>query len=321
MATDEFSLISTYFSSCGVFEADTLLGVGDDCALVMPPAGEVLAVTTDTLLEGVHFPADSPPELIAQRALCVNLSDMAAMGAKPRWFQLALTIPNADPPWLAAFSAGLNEIACRWGCALVGGDTTRGPLTITITLMGSIPANTALKRSGAKAGDGVYVSGFLGDGAAGLATVLGELSVDEESAAYLQARFWQPEPRVSVGQRIRNFASSAIDISDGLLADLGHITECSGVGACVDVDQIPLSPALRHATSFEKARRWAMTGGDDYELCFTVPLQNQALCQQAIDAGLLEATLIGTIVDGSGVCCIDGDGTPLDYSETGYKHF
>jgi len=173
---DEFGLINRYFSACGAAGNDTLLGVGDDCALLAPPAGEVLAVTTDTLLAGVHFPLDSPARLIAQRALAVNLSDMAAMGATPRWFQLALTLPDADQDWLAEFSAGLNAMACEFNCVLVGGDTTCGPLTISITLMGSVPPDKALTRSGAKPGDIIYVSGSLGDGAGGLAAI--------DSAAY-----------------------------------------------------------------------------------------------------------------------------------------
>lgn len=318
---DEFSLINSYFSACGAAGNDTLLGVGDDCALLTPPVGEVLAVTTDTLLADVHFPLDSPARYIAQRALAVNLSDMAAMGATPRWFQLALTIPGADQDWLSEFSAGLHAMAGRFNCMLVGGDTTRGPLTISITLLGTVPPDKALKRSGAKPGDIIYVSGSLGDGAGGLAAVEGRLSVDKEDAAYLEERFWQPKPRISEGLAIRTFASAAIDISDGLLADLGHIAKASQVGALLEVDQLPVSQALQRAVSVEQGRAWALAGGDDYELCFTVPTGGAAHCQRLIDAGLLMATPIGLIEEGSGVRCVDEQGLAVEVECSGYKHF
>ena len=321
MAADEFSLIAQYFSACGTADADTLLGVGDDCALLAPPTGEVLAVTTDSLLAGVHFPLDSPARLIAQRALAVNLSDMAAMGATPRWFQLALTIPNANQDWLAEFSAGLNTMACQFNCALVGGDTTRGPLTISITLMGTVPSGQALRRSGAKPGDTIYATGSLGDGAGALAVLEGKLSTRVEDAVYLQERFWRPQARVAEGLAIRNFASAAIDISDGLLADLGHIAKASQVGAVVSVDKLPLSQALCRAVDPERRLNWALSGGDDYELCFTVPADKVAQCQHLIDEGGLAATPIGQIIDGQGVCCVDKQGAPFEISGSGYQHF
>jgi len=321
MATDEFSLIAQYFSACGAEGDDTLLGVGDDCALLAPPAGEALAVTTDTLISGVHFPLRSPARQIAQRALAVNLSDMAAMGATPRWFQLALTLPDSDQNWLAEFSAGLNAMACEFNCALVGGDTTRGPLTISITLMGTVPSNQALKRSGAKPGDTIFASGTLGDGAAGLAAVEGRLSLSAEDATFLEGRFWQPQARVAQGLKIREFASAAIDISDGLVADLGHIVKASQVGALVEVDKLPLSPALRRAADSGRGLTWALSGGDDYELCFTVPANGLAQCQILIDEGLLTAAPIGQIIEGQGVRCVDGQGSPFDVSHSGYQHF
>ncbi|MEZ0152706.1 MAG: thiamine-phosphate kinase [Candidatus Reddybacter sp.] len=318
---DEFSLINRYFSACGAAGNDVFLGVGDDCTLLAPPTGEVLAVTTDTLLAGVHFPFDSPAQLIAQRALAVNLSDMAAMGATPRWFQLALTLPDADQDWLAEFSTGLNAMACQFNCALVGGDTTRGPLTISITLMGSVPPDKALTRSGAKPGDIIYVSGSLGDGAGGLAAIEGRLSAGSEDAAYLEGRFWQPQPRISEGLKIRAFASAAIDISDGLLADLGHIAKASQVGALLEVDKLPLSQALQRAVVSEQGRTWALTGGDDYELCFTVPADGAAHCQRLINEGLLMATPIGQIDEGLGVRCVDERGQVVEVECSGYKHF
>ena len=321
MAADEFGLIAQYFSACGTAGADTLLGVGDDCALLTPPAGELLAVTTDTLLAAVHFPLDSPPRLIAQRALAVNLSDMAAMGATPRWFQLALTMPNAKQDWLAEFSAGLNAMACQFNCALVGGDTTRGPLTISITLMGTVPSGQALKRSGAKPGDTIYATGNLGDGAGALAVLEGRLSTYVEDAAYLKERFWRPQARVAEGLAIRSFASAAIDISDGLIADLGHIAKASQVGAVVSVDKLPLSQALCRAANPERRLNWALCGGDDYELCFTVPADKVAQCQRLIDEGGLAATPIGQIIDGQDVRCVDKQDAPFVISGSGYQHF
>lgn len=321
MAVDEFSLIDTYFSACGIFNGDTLLGVGDDCALLCLPAGEVLAVSTDTLLVGVHFPENSPPQHIAQRALLVNLSDMAAMGAKPRWFQLALTLPDASSAWLANFSQGLGDVARDYGCALVGGDTTRGPLSITITLMGTLPSAKALKRSGARPGDSIYVTGVLGDGAGGLGVVAGELVASADDTAYLEQQFWQPQARVDEGLCIRDFASAAIDISDGLLADLGHITERSDVGALIEVDKVPLSPALCRVLGEAGALRAALSGGDDYELCFTVPAKFQRQCQSLIDEGKLNATPIGRIVESQGLRCVDKDGGPFAVERMGYSHF
>ncbi|OUS14938.1 thiamine-phosphate kinase [Gammaproteobacteria bacterium 50_400_T64] len=321
MATDEFSLIAQYFSDCGAAGDDTLLGVGDDCALLAPPAGEVLAVTTDTLISGVHFPHHSPARQIAQRALAVNLSDIAAMGATPRWFQLALTLPDSDQDWLAEFSAGLNAMACEFNCALIGGDTTRGPLTISITLMGTVPSGQAMKRSGAKPGDTIFVSGTLGDGAAGLAAVEGRLSLSAEDTDFLEGRFWQPQAGVAQGLKIRAFASAAIDISDGLVADLGHIAKASQVGALVEVGKLPLSPALRRAAGSERGLTWALSGGDDYELCFTVPASGLAQCQRLIDEGVLTATPIGQIIEGQGVLCVDGQGSPLEIPHSGYQHF
>lgn len=322
MDTDEFSLIAKYFAGCGPADSTVIEGIGDDAALVELDAGDQLVVTTDTLISDVHFPATGAPQEIAQRALRVNISDLAAMGARPRWFVLALTLPQADDRWLSAFSCGLHEAATALQCVLIGGDTNRGPLAITITAFGSVKAGSALLRDGARPDDYVYVTGRLGDSAAGLAVLQRRLhtssSVDQDC---LVARFWRPTPRVAAGQLLRCYASSAIDISDGLLADLGHITRASGVGAELELSKLPLSPSLTRVATAEQARSWALCGGDDYELCFTVSSQNNGHIDALLTSGELDATLIGRIVRGDEVVCLDPTGQRVAIDETGYSHF
>ena len=241
--TGEFELIKKYFSGLQQLSDGVVLGIGDDAAVLELKAGEQLVVATDTLVEGVHFPAGLDGEHIAARTLLTNLSDLAAMGAEPRWFTLALTLPEARPEWLASFSAGLSRVATACGCALVGGDTTSGPLTVTITIHGTVPAGQALTRSGAKPGDTVFVTGFPGLGAAGLACVLGELALaDQSDRQQLRDKFLNPQPRLDTGQQLRDIASAVIDISDGLLADLGHICHRSGVGAKLQLAKLPALP-------------------------------------------------------------------------------
>lgn len=317
MATTEFELIRTYFSTQGAAPG-VELGIGDDCALLCPSPGELLAVTVDTLVGGVHFPAHGAPEQIGQRALRVNLSDLAAMGAQPRWALLALTLPAADEDWLAGFSRGLRAAATQWGVALVGGDTTRGPISITLTLMGAVSAEQALRRDGARVGDRIYVTGTLGDGAGGLAALNAPELTDLD---YLRQRYWRPTPRVAEGQLLRALASAAIDVSDGLIADLGHIAARSGVGAHIQLDQLPLAPALTTFAGLAQARTWALCGGDDYELCFTVSPDHLAAVETLIATGQLTATAIGEVVTGAGVVCQDGAGRPLALPTSGYRHF
>jgi len=315
---DEFSLIATYFRNLGPRSA--LLGVGDDCALIQLAASETLAVTTDTLVAGIHFPLVQDPQLLARRCLRVNLSDLAAMGAEPRWFQLALTLPAADPDWLEAFSAGLAADALSFGCELTGGDTTRGPLTITLTMMGVLPRGQALLRSGAIPGDGIFVTGNLGDSRGALAVLDAPPAHSSAAAATLVERYWLPEPLLTMGQRLRTIASAAIDISDGLLADLGHICERSGVAAEVTVDYLPISTALA-AIAGEQAAAWALTGGDDYELCFTAPA-DQADTVVAIGRDLgVQVTAVGRITAGTGVRCVNAAGGDYKIHERGYTHF
>ena len=320
----EFELIRHYFQqhSAESTPASVLLGVGDDAALLQPPAGEALAVSVDTLVSGVHFPDDAPAEEIAQRALRVNLSDLAAMGATPLWFTLALTLPEASDDWLRDFSRGLFEVAEAYGISLVGGDTTKGPLTITVQVMGSVAPGLALRRDGASAGDYVLVTHTLGDSAAGLASLQGRLekAVSEDVSAYLQERYWRPTPRLEAAAQLAGIASAALDISDGLLADLGHICAASDLSAELFIEELPLSPALQNATSQDQARHWALTGGDDYELCFTVPESRMPELGALIGTGALQATVVGRLGTGSGVhCTLHGE--PYDSQQSGYTHF
>lgn len=310
-------------ADCKITGNGVVLGIGDDCAILQPGSDE-LVVSTDTLVAGVHFPEQSAAAEIAQKALRVNLSDIAAMGGRPKWFLLALTLPEADESWLADFARGLHQVADAFQCALVGGDTSRGPLlTITITVLGSASPGRALRRSGARPGDRIYVTGSLGDAAAGLAIAQGTIdtATNDTDHKYLTERFWRPAPRIAEGQLLQAYASAAIDISDGLLADLGHIVTASGVGAAIDVVTLPLSRSLNAVASPEQALRWALTGGDDYELCFTVPPERCADFEAAIAAATMDATAIGVIVPGSAVVCHDAEGHVLDVATAGYRHF
>ena len=310
MPVTEFTLIYRYFSALGRGEAVDL-SVGDDCAILRLDPGERLATSVDTMVEGVHFPADTFPEDIGFRAVAVAASDLAAMGARPLGMTLALTLPAADELWLHAFSEGIAAAAGEFELPLVGGDTTRGPLTITVQVLGALPLNQALLRGGASVGDAVYVSGYLGDAAAALAVLagdfLGEWRPEPEQVEYLLDRFNRPRARLALGRELLGSASAAIDISDGLLADAGHIAAASGVRLCIEPERLPLSPALEAHPSVAQARQWALSGGDDYELCFCLPAAKTA------PAG---CTRIGRVEAGSGVDCgLDTDIAP------GYRHF
>lgn len=346
---DEFSLIRDYFlrsldadrsteKHAGGNTPGVVLGIGDDCAVLRPSEHEDLVVTTDTLVEGVHFPAGSRGADIAQRALRVNVSDIAAMGAEPRCFQLALTLPEADTEWLQSFSAGLHAAADEFSCVLTGGDTTRGPLVITITMFGAVARGGALTRSGASVGDKVFVSGSLGRGAAGLSVV--QSSSQHASSQYRSTQytstgssaeeemkdfFWCPEPRVQLGQHLRHIASAMIDISDGLVADLGHIAQASDVAAVIHRQRLPLPEVAVKHFGDEQMREWALSGGDDYELCFTVSPEKlgQLAALQAEDGagGLPQITEIGELVPGTGVQCLDAAGNSVTLERSGYAHF
>ncbi len=314
----EFDLIERYFLRCGAPRADVRLGVGDDAALLDCPPGMTLVAAVDTLVEGTHFPRGCRPESIGHRALAVNLSDLAAMGARPAWALLALTLPAAEERWLAGFAAGFAGLAATHEVALIGGDTTQGPLTATVTLLGWVPAGTALRRSGAAPGDGVFVSGTPGDAAAGLALELGRLT-DAEANEPLRERFLFPTPRVALGGRLREYASACIDVSDGLLADAVKLAHASGCGLEIHAASLPLSAALR-ALGLQRAREFALTGGDDYELCFTVPERHLARLQADLPPRQWGYTRIGTVCAELGARVMGEDGE-LAVSAGGYDHF
>jgi thiamine-monophosphate kinase len=270
-----------------------LLGIGDDCALLQPDPAQSLAVTSDMLVEGRHFFAGANAEWLGHKALAVNLSDLAAMGAKPLGFTLALALPNANADWLAQFSQGLFRLAQLWQCPLIGGDTTQGPLTICITALGHVPTGAAIKRSGAKVGDDIWVSGSLGDARLALGALRSEWLLDPSSLENVLPRMHQPEPRIALGLQLRGIASSALDVSDGLLGDLRHILTASQVNAEVLIDQLPTSPTL--AAQTERLRRQcAANGGDDYELCFTAP-KHKRVEIESLSTAILPLTRIGSI--------------------------
>ena len=316
---NEFELIEKYFMrELGGYGVS--LGIGDDCALLQAPAAKSLAVSVDTLVGGNHFPKNADPELIAERALRINLSDLAAMGAEPLWYTLALTIPSADPHWLDGFSRGLFQAAHLYNCTLVGGDTTRGPLCITLQVFGAVPLESALTRSGARVGDLIYVTGHVGDGAAAVAVIKQELQVGKAAFNYFMSRYYRPVPKIQEGQQLREFASAAIDISDGLMADLGHICRASGVGAVIELERVPVSEALKKLASTEQIIRWALSGGDDYQLCFTVPAEKVEFVDRLIEQNKLAATHIGEIVRDNDVTCLN-KGKVLKVNKMGYQHF
>ncbi|MEH6549089.1 MAG: thiamine-phosphate kinase [Pseudomonadales bacterium] len=314
MSVSEFELIQRYFTE----DSDVsgiVQGIGDDCAILQPPAGHQLAVSVDTLVCDVHFPMSMDPEKLGYRALAVNLSDLAATGATPWWFTLAITLPEADEDWLRSFSRGLLSLARDSGIALVGGDTTRGPLTITVQVAGLVPEGQALTRSGARSGDGIYVTGTLGDAAGGLACW------PDTSQEYLRQRFCLPSPRLQAGHILRGVASSCIDISDGLLADLGHILKRSNVGASLSCESIPLSSELVDYCGRERALDAALTGGDDYELCFTLSVANALEIEQRLTSQDIPWSKIGIIEKQQGLRCLYADGSPYQSSGRGYQHF
>jgi thiamine-monophosphate kinase len=314
----EFDLIAKHFTRA---TPGAVLGVGDDCALLAPTPGMQLAVSSDMLLEGRHFSPQDSPAGIGHKSLAVNLSDLAAMGATPRWAMLAIALPEENDAWLTAFARGFFRMADQHGIELVGGDTTRGALTLSITVIGEVPPGQALRRDGAQAGDDVWVSGVIGSAALALAYRQGRLFMEQIDAAKVLPALYLPTPRVELGIALRGIASSAIDISDGLLGDLGHILERSHVGATLEFTSLPTLPVVHQYLHKAVARDCVLAGGDDYELCFTAPAhQRDAVLAAAASAGVA-VTHIGRITAETGLTVIDADGHPIPFGHTGYDHF
>lgn len=355
----EFALIARHFRR-PVGDRAVRLGIGDDAAIVAPAPGCELALTVDMLVEGRHFLPGTDPELLGHKTLAVNLSDLAAMGARPRWALLGCALPAADDAWLAAFTRGLFALADRYEVTLIGGDTTRGPRNLCVTVIGELPAGTALTRAGASAGDDVWVSGTLGDAMLGLAALQGRVALDAASRAACVARLERPEPRVALGSALRGIASAMLDVSDGLVGDLGHILDASGVGASLDLGAIPRGPALaallagdthgaaeaqsgaaaappavapagNHPPGARAARAPAtprdlalaclLAGGDDYELCFTAAAARRAAVARAAGDAGVAVTRIGTITAGPGLQVRDEAGVLLPALPPAFDHF
>jgi thiamine-monophosphate kinase len=318
---DEFELIAHYFTQQKISRADVIVDIGDDCALLDIPTANYVAITTDTLVNGVHFPVETSAFDVGYKSLAVNLSDLAAMGAIPTWVSLALTLPQLDETWLADFSRGFFELATRHSIQLIGGDMTRGPLSITITAQGLVPKNQAIQRQGAKAGDLIYVTNDLGDAGLALSFLKYKTPVAAAHQNALLTRLNRPEPRVDIGIKLRNIASSAIDISDGLAADLGHILKKNHVGANIHVDKLPLSAALQATLSAEDAIHLALNAGDDYELCFTIHPGDETLLHAALSECGSHYTQIGTITHQTGLNLEFTDGRKYHGNIEGYQHF
>lgn len=320
MPLSEFELIGRYFADLGAARTDVLLGVGDDGALLACPAGEELVAVTDTLVAGTHFPAGSSAASIGHRALAVNLSDIAAMGARPAWALLALTLPAVEERWLAEFARGFGALARRCGVALVGGDTTSGPLCISVQLLGFVPCGQALRRAGGSAGDALYVSGTPGDAAAGLELECNPPAAETEATRTLRERFLFPEPRMALGERLRGLASACIDVSDGLLGDLEKLAAASGCGAALETGALPLSDALLGVCGPERARHLALTGGDDYELLFSVPAAREAALAAMLPPEEWHYRRIGVLQAQPRVRVLR-EGAVIEFSHSGYDHF
>lgn len=325
----EFDLIRQYFKRERAARAPHVpLGIGDDCALLAPTPGMQLAVSSDMLVEDRHFFAGADARMLGHKCLAVNLSDLAAMGARPLGFTLALALPAANPAWLAAFSAGLFALADAHGCELIGGDTTKGPLNICITIFGEISPGQALRRDAARPGDDIWISGTLGDARLALAGYRKQCALSDTELEAAGQRMHMPVPRVALGQALSSalpgqgdtLARAAIDISDGLVGDLGHILDASKVGATLNVDLLPAGTILARQPD-NLRRRFTAAGGDDYELCFTAAPARRAAIEAAAGACATPVTRVGSIETRAGLRLVDAHGTPLDLQLTGFDHF
>lgn len=317
MSQTEFDIIERYFRPLGRGRPETHLGVGDDAALLRLPAGQDTALAMDTLVAGVHFPEDAPADAVGHKALAVNLSDLAAMGATPVAALLSLTLPDFDARWLAGFADGFGALAGRYGVDLIGGDTTRGPLSVTVQVVGSVAPADALRRAGARPGDTVMVSGSLGDAALGLDRWRAGVGADDP----VVRRLHYPEPRLPLATVLRGRAHACIDISDGLIADLGHVLAASGVGARIVAENIPLSPAFYASCPPQYRLEYALSWGDDYELCACVASAEAGSVAEAAAAAGVPMTVIGEVTREPGLALLDQDGRPLDIRTGGYRHF
>lgn len=316
----EFDLISRYFKRLPAADGLTTLGVGDDCALLRPTPGMQMAISTDMLVEGRHFFAGADPLALGHKSLAVNLSDLAAMGAKPVAFTLAFALPEANEDWLSAFSKGLFALADEHRCELIGGDTTRGPLNISITVFGEVPHTEALRRSAARPGDDIWVSGTLGDARLALAGYLQEVALDHTALATAGTRMHTPTPRVALGLALRGVARAAIDISDGLAGDLQHILTLSDVGATLDIDALPAGPILSQQPAALQ-RQFTLCGGDDYELCFTAPPSQRDAVLAASRSSRTPVTRIGQIDTHPGLRLVDSNHVAVAMTPTSFDHF
>ena len=314
----EFDLIAKYFTRP---VRHAVLGVGDDCALVQISPGCELAITTDTLASGTHFFPDTGAEKLGHKALAVNLSDLAAMGALPRYVTLALTLPAIDEVWLVAFSRGFFALADEYQVELIGGDTTRGPLSITVTAFGEVDTGRAIRRDGAKEGEDIWVSGSLGAAALALKHLQGDITLSTESFERAVMRLEAPNPRIALGRALVGVATSAVDISDGLVADLAHICRRSGLAASVEWSKVPMATPLLSASTGQQ-RACALAGGDDYELCFTAPAVNRALLRDLSSTSGLALTRIGSMQTGEPLVRVyDGNGEAINLQSSGFDHF
>lgn len=316
----EFDLIARYFTRPLRPGSPTSLGIGDDCALLAVSPGMQMAISSDMLVEGRHFFAGADAAKLGHKSLAVNLSDLGAMGAKPLAFTLALSLPQVQPDWLDAFSRGLFKLAEEHGCELIGGDTTKGPLNICITVFGEVPAAHALRRDAARPGDDIWVSGSLGDASLALAACNKEMKLDAEDFASAMLRLDQPTPRVALGMALRGIAHASIDVSDGLIGDLGHILKRSGAGAVLDIDALPVGRILAKQAP-DLRRRFALAGGDDYELCFAAPAERRSEVEAAARQAGTPITRVGRIRSQAGLQLTDAGGAPLELSVTSFDHF
>ncbi len=317
---NEFDLIAHYLQAHAGQRLDVALGIGDDCALLTPRQNQSLAVTTDTLVENIHFFPDTPVQAIGHKCLAISLSDLAAMGAEPAWVLLSLTLPAADPSWLQAFGQGFFPLLNQYQMQLVGGNMTAGPLSISTQVMGFIPSDSAILRSGAKPGDPIYVTGCLGDAGLALRCLQNQIQLPADQLQFVRRRLDFPDPRIAIGLALRFIAHSAIDISDGLVADLEHILVASGVGAQINVDNLPLSPVLRSINP-QLAQELALSAGDDYELCFTVAAEREKELDQICTQLGLPCHLIGKIEETPGLRLSYRKGQTATLVKKGYTHF